>query len=142
MKPIVVDINIKTSKERIWNAITNVNEMRYWFFDNIPNFNAEIGFKTWFVVKNEERVFYHLWEVIQVENFKNIKVAWTYPDYVKDSFNVTFYIEELENDFINFKVKAEGIEKFEQFSIPEFTRKSCVEGWTYFTSKLKKYIEQ
>ncbi|WP_288954713.1 SRPBCC domain-containing protein [uncultured Polaribacter sp.] len=142
MKPIIVDISIKASKEKIWNAVTDVSQMRHWFFDNIPDFKAEIGFKTWFVIKNEERVFYHLWEVVDVDVFNRIKVEWTYPDYIKQPFVVTFYISELENGMKNFKVKVEGVEIFNQFSIPEFTSESCIGGWTYFTNRLKKYIEQ
>ncbi|PWG06603.1 SRPBCC family protein [Polaribacter aquimarinus] len=142
MKSIIVDISIKASEEKIWNAVTDVSQMRHWFFDNIPDFKAEIGFKTWFVIKNEERVFYHLWEVVDVDVFNRIKVEWTYPDYIKQPFVVTFYISELENGMKNFKVKVEGVEIFNQFSIPELTSESCIEGWTYFTNRLKKYIEQ
>ena len=142
MKPIIVDISIKASKEKIWNAVTDVSQMRHWFFDNIPDFKAEIGFKTWFVIKNEERVFYHLWEVVDVDVFNRIKVEWTYPDYIKQPFVVTFYISELENGMKNFKVKVDGAEIFNQCSIPEFTRESCYEGWTYFTNRFKKYIEE
>ena len=142
MKPVIVDKIINQPVNKVWKAITEHSEMIQWFFDNIPDFKAEVGFKTWFVVASEERTFYHLWKVTEVVPNKIIKVEWTYPDYVKEPFLVTFELSSESENQTEVKVSAEGIEKFYHFDIPEFTRESCEGGWEYFTSRLKEYLEQ
>ena len=71
-KPIIVEQTFKTSTKTIWNAITKVDLMRQWFFNNIEDFKPEVGFKTQFNVQSEERNFLHLWEIIEVDPFKKI----------------------------------------------------------------------
>lgn len=141
MKPVVVSKVINQPSEEVWKAITEQPKMVLWFFDNIPDFKTEVGFKTWFVVSTEERSFYHLWEVIEVIPNESIKVAWTYPDYLKESFMVTFNLISKNSSQTEFSVIAEGIDKFSHLEIPEFTRESCEGGWEYFTNKLKEYLE-
>ncbi|MDY0780673.1 SRPBCC domain-containing protein [Tenacibaculum sp. IB213877] len=141
MKPIVVSKTIHQPVEKVWLAITDVNQMVYWFFDNIPDFKPEVGFKTWFIVKNEDRIFYHLWEIAEVKINKKITVQWTYPDYVKEPFPVTFELEDLGENQTKFTVIAEGIEKFSHFNLVEFAPESCRGGWEYFSDRLKKYLE-
>ncbi len=42
--PIIVEQVFNVPASKVWKAITNVVEMRHWFFDNIPDFKPEIGF--------------------------------------------------------------------------------------------------
>lgn len=142
MKPVVVQKIIDASKENVWKAITEHSQMIQWFFDNIPEFKATTGFKTWFVINNEDRSFYHLWEVVDVVENKAIAVEWTYPDYIKTPFLVVFNLEKIADNQTKFTVTAKGIEQFESFNIPEFTRESCIGGWEYFTGRLKEYLEK
>jgi len=58
--PVIVSQNFSQSLETVWNAITDVALMRQWFFDNIPDFKAEVGFQTKFNVKALSRDFLHL----------------------------------------------------------------------------------
>lgn len=142
MKPVIVSKIIDKDVKTIWSAITELDQMVLWFFNNIPEFKAQVGFKTWFVVANEGRTFYHLWEVVQVVEKQSIAVEWTYPDYIKEPFLVTFELESITQNQTQFTVTAKGIEQFENFNIPEFTRESCKGGWEYFTTQLKNYLEQ
>lgn len=43
---VIVKQEFKQPIEIVWNAITDVTQMRLWFFDNIPAFEARVGFKT------------------------------------------------------------------------------------------------
>ena len=142
MGSTTVTKTICQSKEKVWKAISEHSQLHHWFFENIPDFKAEIGFKTWFVVKNEDSSFYHLWEVTEVIKNKTLKVEWTYPDYIKEPFLVTFKLEDLESNKTRLTVIADGIEKFSNLNIPEFTRESCIGGWEYFTTQLKEYLEK
>jgi len=61
IQPIVIEQVFNVSAEIIWNALTHLKEMTSWYFENIPNFKAEIGFKAPpFVVSSGERTFTHI----------------------------------------------------------------------------------
>ena len=115
--------------ETVWKAITNVHEMRLWFFDNIPAFEAEVGFKTKFTVTSEERTFPHLWEVTEVVPLHKIVYNWKYEGYQGDSF-VIFQLNQIENQTL-LTLMTKVVEDF-QDEIPEFKRENCLAGWNYF----------
>ena len=56
--PIIVEEIFRNPVEVVWNSITKVDLMRQWYFENIPAFKAEVGFKTQFNVISEGRSFY------------------------------------------------------------------------------------
>ena len=46
--PVVITQQLNDSKEKVWNAITDHKQMIQWFFENIPSFEAVVGFNTKF----------------------------------------------------------------------------------------------
>jgi len=58
--PVVVEQDFNRSVSDVWDAITKIDEMRKWYFENIPDFKAEVGFGTRFVVESGDRSFLHL----------------------------------------------------------------------------------
>ncbi len=138
-KPIIVEETFNVTIETVWKAITNIDEMKCWFFENIPDFKPEVGFKTQFNVQSEDRNFLHLWTVTEVELFKKIVTNWKYEEYSGDSF-VYFELFE-ENNYTKLRVSTVVTENFPD-NIPEFKSESCREGWNYFIKdRLKNYIE-
>ncbi|MCG8327641.1 MAG: SRPBCC domain-containing protein [Chitinophagales bacterium] len=138
--PIVVEQIFNASINDIWNAVSEVDQMIQWFFENIPSFKPEVGFETSFIVENEGRIFPHLWRLTEVEPMKKIVYNWKYEGYSGDSF-VTFELFE-EGNQTKLKLTHEVVESF-QSGIPEFTRESCIGGWNYFIKEnLKKYLEK
>jgi uncharacterized protein YndB with AHSA1/START domain len=77
-KPIVVETIFNSSIEKVWDAITNIDQMRHWYFENIPEFKPEVGFETKFNVKSEERNFLHIWKITDLENLRMIKYNWEF----------------------------------------------------------------
>lgn len=137
--PIIVEQTINASKGKIWEAITNVELMRQWFFDNIKSFKPEVGFKTKFKVHSEDRIFTHLWEVTEVDPQQKIVYNWTYDEYPGDSI-VNFELIENKNS-VRLILTTEVLEDFPE-DIPEFTRESCIGGWNYFIKeRLKEFLE-
>lgn len=126
---VIVSQRFELPAETVWKAITNINDMRLWFFDNIPAFKPEVGFKTKFTVKSEDRTFPHLWEVTEVIPFHKIVYNWTYEGYKGDSF-VTFQLTETENQTL-LTLTTKVVADFPD-DIPEFKRESCLTGWSYF----------
>jgi uncharacterized protein YndB with AHSA1/START domain len=138
-QPIIVEQDFDVSRETVWKAITDHEQMINWFFDNIPEFEAEVGFETQFNVSTGERDFHHLWKITEVIPEQKIVYDWRYQD-LPGAGKVTFEIFE-EGDGSRLRVTNEGLESFPR-DIPEFTRESCEGGWKYFIQgNLKKYVE-
>lgn len=112
--------------------------MKQWFFENIPSFKAEVGFKTAFNVQAPSRDFLHQWEIIEVIPYKKIVYSWKYENISGEGI-VTFELIE-ENNQTKLILTNEGLENFPQ-QYPEFARESCIEGWNYFIKqRLKEYL--
>jgi len=62
--PIIVVQIFNISADQVWKAITNVDLMRRWFFDNIESFDPEVGFATEFAVQNGGSKFYTSVDII------------------------------------------------------------------------------
>jgi len=49
-EPIIVEQTFNTSVDTVWNALTEIDQMRKWYFESIPSFKPEVGFETQFNV--------------------------------------------------------------------------------------------
>ena len=138
--PIITQQNFIQPLEKVWNSLTNCELMKLWFFDNIPSFEAKVGFKTQFNVKSENRDFMHLWTVVEVIPLKKITCNWKYQNIEGDS-NVTFELIKT-NQGTKLTVTCEVLEDFPE-NIPEFKTESCQAGWHYFiNNRLKEYLSK
>jgi uncharacterized protein YndB with AHSA1/START domain len=136
--PIEVEAHFERGVEDLWNALTRLTEMRKWYFEMLPDFEARPGFRTSFEVQSEERTFTHLWQVLEVLPNSSITYSWRFREYDGASTS-TFEISGDEN---RSKLKL-TIMVQEDFPprIPEFTRESCIGGWDYFIhGNLKNYL--
>ena len=139
-EPIIVEETFNAAIATVWNAITEIVEMRQWYFENISSFKPEVGFKTQFNVISQDRNFLHLWEVTEVEPMTNIAYSWKYDGYPGDSF-VVFELTR-QNNLTKLRLTHQVMESFPE-DIPEFTRESGVAGWTFFIkNSLKEYLEK
>ncbi|NNC95284.1 MAG: SRPBCC domain-containing protein [Chitinophagales bacterium] len=127
------------TKERIWKALTDPAEMRQWFFENMPDFQARVGFKTEFDVGSTNRSFHHIWEVLEVIENEKISYSWTYRD-ISGYSEVTFNLHDA-NGNTKLEVTCTGLDSFPS-DIPEFTKESCTAGWNYFFNELKLYLSK
>lgn len=126
---VQIEQRFKVSKEKLWKAITDVEEMRQWFFENIPDFKAEIGFKIQFDVDAGERHFLHIWEITEVEPQKSIVYDWRYGGYLGTS-ELRMEIRE-EEEGVCLKLSHKEQEEFSA-NVPEFSAENCQQGWEYF----------
>ena len=139
-EPIIVEQIFNNSSEEVWNSITDIEQMRQWYFENIPSFKPEVGFETHFNVQSQDRNFLHMWKVTEVVPLKLIRYNWKFKEYPGDSF-VVFELFK-EKNLIKLRVTNQVKESFPD-DIPEFSRESGVEGWTFFIKKrLKEFLEK
>ena len=138
-EPIIVEQVFDSTIQQVWEAITDPTQMRQWFFGQIVSFKAEVGFSTEFDVSFDGKRFIHQWKVTEVLPQRRIAYDWRYRGYPGDS-RVTWELTS-ERHQSKLKLTVEGLETFPQ-DMPEFTRESCIQGWTYFIGeRLKKYLE-
>ena len=139
-EPIIVEQTFNTSVDTVWNAITQIDQMRQWYFENIPSFKPEVGFETQFNVKRQDRNFMHLWKVTEVVPKKMIAYNWKYDGIRGNSF-VEFELFD-ENQMTKLRLTHQVLEDFPD-DIPEFKRESGLEGWKFFIGKsLKEFLEK
>ena len=137
---IIVEQSFNVSLHILWNAITNIKEMRQWFFKNIKDFKPEVGFKTEFPVKSGERIFTHLWHIIEVAPLQKIVYNWKYEEYAGNSLVYFELFEEKEGSML--RVTAEVTENYPD-NVPEFEIESGIQGWNYFIkNSLKNFLDK
>ncbi|TDS18943.1 uncharacterized protein YndB with AHSA1/START domain [Maribacter caenipelagi] len=137
-EPIIVTQLFNASMEQVWEALTDVNQMRQWYFDAIPDFKPEVSFKTRFLITNEGRNFTHNWVITEVDIPTKISYRWTFDEYPGESIS-TFELSKKEHQTL-LTVTSKIIKDFPT-DIPEFKRESGVAGWEYLIKEsLVKFL--
>jgi uncharacterized protein YndB with AHSA1/START domain len=136
--PIIVESTLAGTLQQAWEAITVHDKMIEWYFQNIPDFQARVGFHTEFPVQSGARTFTHIWDVTEVIPQQKISYHWTYTEYPGES-KVSFELLP-EGDAIKLRLTNIVLRDFPQ-DVPEFKRESCIAGWRYFIQQqLTEYI--
>ena len=134
---VVIERTFNAPVAKVWNALTDVDQMRQWYFD-LKEFKAEVGFEFEFVVEHEGSRYHHLCKVTEVIPQKKIAYAWRYKGEPGNSL-VTFELSA-EGDKTRLKLTHSGIETFPK--TPAYARKNFEAGWTAIIgTELKKFVE-
>ena len=136
--PLVKEVVINVSPERVWNAITNRDEMKKWYFD-LAEFKAEVGFEFQFEGGPDDRKYTHLCKIEEIIPGEKLSYSWRYKDYPGESL-VTFELFE-EGEKTRLRLTHKGIESFGKEN-PDLAKENFVKGWNEILDKsLKKYLE-
>ena len=134
---VVVERTLNAPVAKVWKALTDVNQMREWYFD-LKEFKPEIGFEFEFVVEHEGNAYYHLCKVTEVIPQKKIAYTWRYKGEPGDSL-VTFELFA-DGDKTRLKVTHTGVETFPK--TPAYARENFETGWTtLIDSELRRFVE-
>ncbi|WP_018342227.1 SRPBCC family protein [Cytophaga aurantiaca] len=135
---LVVERTFKASVSVIWNALTNKDEMKKWYFD-LKEFKAEIGFTFEFVGGPPDGIQYtHVCKVTEVIVEQKLTYSWRYEGYEGISF-VTFELFDKGNETL-LRLTHTGIETFPKH--PDFARTNFAAGWDHIiNTSLKGYLE-
>jgi uncharacterized protein YndB with AHSA1/START domain len=136
-EPLIVERTFDAPVETVWKALTEVEQMRRWYFD-LKEFKPEAGFEFAFVVEHEGYVYDHRCTVTEVIPQRKISYTWRYHGHTGDSL-VTF---ELFPDGGRTKLKLThvGLESFPK--TPPFARQNFERGWTFLAGdSLKEFVE-
>lgn len=137
--PIVVEESFDRPIETVWNALTRPDLMRRWYFENIPDFAARVGFETHFDIESGGRRFRHLWRVIEAEPPRRVVYSWAFEGYAGRADSIWELSEQ--DGGTRLRLTFPVHEDFPD-GVPELTREACLGGWRYFVNeRLKDYLE-
>lgn len=137
-EPFVIERTLNASPQKVWEAITDRDKMKQWYFD-IAEFRPEVGFEFTFNGGSEEKTYVHLCKVTKVEPGKTLQYSWRYQDYPGNSF-VTFELFA-EGNATRLKLTHEGLETFPTDN-KDFARESFSAGWTYIIgTSIREFVE-
>jgi uncharacterized protein YndB with AHSA1/START domain len=138
-EPLIVERVYHASVKTVWNAITNADEMKKWYFD-LPGFKAEVGYEFQFMGGPPEKEYKHLCKVTEAVPEKRLTYSWRYDEYAGNSF-VTFELFS-EGDKTRLKLTHIGLDSFPKEN-PDFAKKNFEAGWNSIIGEsLKSYLEQ
>jgi uncharacterized protein YndB with AHSA1/START domain len=136
--PLTIERTFNAPVALVWKAISDVEEMRRWYFD-LKEFKVEVGFEFDFTVEHEGMKYSHLCRVTEAIPPRKLAYTWRYDGHEGDSL-VTFELFP-EGDKTRLKLTHEGLETFPKH--PAFDRKNFTQGWTELIGTcLQDYLEK
>jgi uncharacterized protein YndB with AHSA1/START domain len=139
-EPIILDAYFNADIAKVWQAITDKNEMKNWYFD-LAAFSPVVGFRFQFLSgPSTEKMYNHLCEVLAVEFEKKLSYSWCYEGYAGMSV-VTFELTANENK-THLHFTHSGLANFPKEN-PDFAVENFVAGWNHIMHKsLKEFVEK
>ncbi len=138
-EPFTIEPTYNAPVMQVWNALTNKDEMKQWYFD-VPAFKPVVGCEFTFTGKGSKGEEYiHLCKVTEVIPGKKIAYTWQYEGYPGGS-EVMFELFD-EGSKTKLKLTHSGLETFAAGN-PDFAKESFAGGWNHFVNNaLPKYLE-
>jgi uncharacterized protein YndB with AHSA1/START domain len=134
---VIIERTLNAPVARVWRALTDVEQMRQWYFD-LKEFEPKVGFEFKFAVEHEGNIYRHICRVTEVTPEKKIAYTWRYEDQPGDSL-VTFELFG-EGGKTRIQVTHTGIETFPK--TPAYAPKNFEAGWTQLIgTELKQFVE-
>jgi uncharacterized protein YndB with AHSA1/START domain len=138
-EPIIVERMLQAPVSKVWEAITDKDKMKQWYFD-LPEFRPEVGCAFQFHGgPSPEKQYLHLCVVTEVAPGSKITYSWRYDGYTGISY-VTF---ELFPDGEQTKILLthRGLETFPA-DVPELGRHNFEGGWNHIINiSLPGFVE-
>ena len=134
---ITSNVHIKESASRVWEALTQKDKMKEWYFD-IPDFELKVDSVFNFYEPGGENKFHHqcvIREIVPNETFSH---TWTYPELSKGESVVTWLLTE-KNGGTDVTLQHEGTENFADGGA-DFAPENYQVGWDGFMAALRNYV--
>lgn len=127
-KPVVAEKVYDAPLERVWRALTDVDQMKQWYFD-LDEFRLEVGFRFSFAGQGHKGAQYiHICTITDFIPKQKLQYSWTYKDHPGYSL-VTFQLSQSGNK-TRLVLTHHGLETFPQDN-PDFAPGSFNQGWTH-----------
>jgi len=139
-QPLIVERILKAPVKRVWDALTNNDKMKQWYF-KLDNFEPRVGFKFEFTGQGAKGEKYlHNCRITAVEREKKLSYTWSY-DQIPGNSEVIFELFP-EDDRTMVRITHTGLETFPQDSA-DFAPASFSKGWNHILGiNLKDFVEE
>ena len=135
---VTTTLEIKASAKQVWEAITNKNAFKSWYF-SIPSFSTVVGSVFEFYESEESKEFLHRCEVLETVEGSLFKHTWTHPEQSKGSSIVTWTLTE-NGANCTLTLSHTGIESFADAG-DDFTPANFQMGWNaIILTGLRNYL--
>lgn len=135
--PIIVEQFIEAPPEKVWQAITNKEQMKEWYFD-IADFELKEG-AIFNFYESEKKEYHHRGKILEIIPNQKFKHTWTHPSHSKGSSYLTWELIP-EGTGTRVKLTHEGLENFADGG-PAFAPENFAMGWDAIVhSSLKNYL--
>lgn len=137
-KIVVIERIYEATIEKVWEALTNKDQMKQWYFD-VSDFKAEVGFEFQFSAENEGKIYLHKCKVVEAKPITKIAYTWSYEGYEGQSL-VTFELFSEDENKTRLKLTHSGTDNF--LSHPDFEKADFNEGWeSILGQSLRNFVE-
>ncbi|MCL4639940.1 MAG: SRPBCC domain-containing protein [Pseudosphingobacterium sp.] len=137
-KIVVIERIYEATIEKVWEALTNKDQMKQWYFD-VSDFKAEVGFEFQFSAENEGKIYLHKCQVVEAKPITKIAYTWSYEGYEGQSL-VTFELFSEDENKTRLKLTHSGTDSF--LSHPDFEKADFNEGWeSILGQSLRNFVE-
>jgi uncharacterized protein YndB with AHSA1/START domain len=139
-EPFVIERSFAATMEEVWQAITDKDQMKEWYFD-LAEFKAEPGFEFSFYGGDENNQWLHLCRVTEVVPARKLVYGWRYEGFPGQSY-VSFELFP-EGEGTRLKLTHEGLESFQGEKHPGLKKENFAAGWTDIIGRsLKAFLEK
>jgi len=136
--PFVIERIFDAAQAAVWEAITEKDEMKQWYFD-LAEFKPEVGFEFRFSAGPDHKTYLHVCRITEAIAGKKLTYSWRYDGYDGISF-VTFELFP-EGDKTRLVLTHSGLDSFPADNA-DFGKENFVAGWTDIIGRsLKEFLE-
>jgi uncharacterized protein YndB with AHSA1/START domain len=138
-QPYVIERVYNAPVSAVWQAISNDEEMKKWYFE-LPGFKPEVGYRFTFTGGHEDGIQYtHLCEVTSAIRNEKLSYTWAYDGYEGIS-EVIFELFAEGDDKTRLRLTHTGIDTFP--ANPDFAASNFAAGWEYIIgTALQKHLD-
>ncbi len=136
---VFIEITLQAPLEKVWQAISDNEQMRKWYFD-LPEFIPAIGYTFSFSGgPSEQEQYLHLCEVIEAIPEQELAYSWRYDGYEGVSY-VRFQLSQA-NDATQLRFSHTGLDSFPK-NEANLAAKNFKIGWdAIINTALKEFVE-
>lgn len=134
---ICKEVIINTPLSKVWKALTEQKQIEKWFMAP-DNFIPEVGTIFHMTGTKDGKSFPHTCTILEVIPEKKLSYTWNMTAIDGETI-VTWELEELGKT-TKLTLTHSQWDKV-KFNTPDLSHDDYVNGWNYFTNKLKEYSE-
>jgi uncharacterized protein YndB with AHSA1/START domain len=139
-KIVVIERTYEAPIERVWDALTNKDQMKQWYFE-VTDFKAEVGFEFRFSAESNGKIYLHKCKVVEANPITKVAYTWSYDGYVGQSL-VTFELFSEDENKTRVKLTHADLDTFSKDN-PEFSEENFNEGWkSILGQSLRNFVEK